>query len=49
MKGGCEVLAEWLEQMPDGTFPNITLIEGLLSCINNLNITTDNLEGSRLA
>lgn len=34
--------------MPDGTYPNITLVEGLLNCINSLNITIENLESSDL-
>ncbi len=34
--------------MPDGTFPNINLVEGMLNCIDSLNILTDHLEGTHL-
>lgn len=33
---GCKVLAEWLDLMPDKTFPNINLVEGVLNCIDSL-------------
>lgn len=35
---GEEVLAKWLEVMPDGTFPGYNLVKGLLECINSLPI-----------
>jgi len=34
--------------MPDGTFPNINLVEGVLNCIDSLNIETDHLEQTKL-
>lgn len=33
---GHDVLAKWLEVMPDGTFPSVNLVKGLLECINSL-------------
>jgi hypothetical protein len=33
---GCQVLADWLDLMPDGTFPNSNLVEGVLNCIDSL-------------
>jgi len=34
--------------MPDNTFPNVKLVQGLLQCIDSLNIETDHLENSKL-
>ena len=45
---GCSVLSEWLDVMPDNTFPNINLVEALLSCINDLHLDMGQLEGRRL-
>jgi len=36
--GGCHVLAKWLDVLPDGTFPNFNLVNGLLNCIQTLKI-----------
>ena len=35
--------------MPDGTFPNINLVQGLLTCIDGLRIDVGHLEDSNLA
>ena len=35
---GHEVLAKWLEVMPDGTFPGYNLVKGLMECINSLQV-----------
>ena len=45
---GCEDLADWIDMMPDGTFPNINLVEGVLNCIDGLTIETDHLEQTKL-
>jgi transcription factor SPN1 len=37
-ESGCEVLAEWLDMMPDGTFPSYNLVKGVLECIDSLTI-----------
>jgi hypothetical protein len=29
-------LAKWIDIMPDETFPNVNLVESILSCIDNL-------------
>jgi hypothetical protein len=34
--------------LPDGTFPNITIVEAMLNCIDSLNISTENIEGTGL-
>lgn len=34
--------------MPDGTFPNINLVEGVLNCIDSLQISPDDLEETNL-
>lgn len=47
-KGGCQVLSEWIDIMPDSTFPNINLVEGVLHCIDSLQLDTEHLEQSKL-
>jgi hypothetical protein len=48
--GGLRILADWLDMLPDGTFPNYNLVEGLLNCISSLRIEdTQTLEDSGLA
>ncbi len=42
------MLADWIDLMPDGTFPNINLVEGVLNCIDSLQMDTDYLEGTNL-
>ncbi|CDW71719.1 protein iws1 homolog [Stylonychia lemnae] len=48
-QGGCHVLGCWLDMLPDGTFPNFNLVNGLLNCISTLKIYTNQLEESGLA
>lgn len=47
-KGGCDNLAEWLDHMEDGTFPNINLTRGLLDCIDGLDVNADQIRDSTL-
>lgn len=47
-KGGCQVLADWIDLMPDGTFPNQNFVEGVLQCIDSLQVDAGHLEDSRL-
>lgn len=47
--GGCQVFADWINQMPDGTFPNINLVEGVLKCIDSLRVDIQHLEDSDIA
>ena len=35
---GIETLAEWIDVMPDGTFPNYNLVKGVLECLDFLPI-----------
>ena len=45
-KGGCDYIAEWLDTMEDGTYPNINLVQGLLECLDRLNISNEILKDS---
>jgi transcription factor SPN1 len=45
---GCDILAEWLDMMPDGTFPSYNLVKGVLECIDTLSIDKQTLENSKL-
>ncbi|CDW85673.1 protein iws1 homolog [Stylonychia lemnae] len=47
-QGGCKILADWLDMMPDGTFPNVNLVEGMLNCIDGLRLEVDHLDQSGL-
>jgi hypothetical protein len=42
--GGCGLLGQWLEPLPDGTFPNLTVVQEILSTIDLLNIGPDELQ-----
>jgi hypothetical protein len=37
--GGCRVLANWLDLLPDGSYPNYNLSLGILNCIASLKFT----------
>lgn len=41
--GGTRCLVEWLDLLPDGTYPNYNLASGLLNCINSLRIDASHL------
>lgn len=41
--GGCGLLGQWLEPLPDGTFPNLTVVQEILATIDLLNISPDEL------
>lgn len=45
--GGCDYLAAWIDRMPDGTFPNSQVVEGIMHCLECLPINADNLSDSR--
>lgn len=42
--GGCGLLGQWLEPLPDGTFPNLTVVQEILSTVDLLNIGPDELQ-----
>jgi hypothetical protein len=42
-------MAEWLDLLPDDTYPNHTLALGLLNCIDSLRIDAGHLQESGLA
>jgi hypothetical protein len=35
--------------MPDGSFPNINLVEGVLNCVDTLRVDIQHLEESEIA
>lgn len=41
-------MAEWLDKMDDETFPNLTIIMGVLKSLDSMNINQDNIEGSQI-
>mmetsp|Transcript_8627 Transcript_8627/g.14593 ORF Transcript_8627/g.14593 Transcript_8627/m.14593 type:complete len:95 (+) Transcript_8627:436-720(+) len=45
-KDGCQSLAEWLDLLPDNTFPNTKIVMCIMKCIDRLPITDDNLRES---
>lgn len=42
--GGCGLLGQWLEPLPDGTFPNLTVVQEVLATIDLLSIGPDDLQ-----
>lgn len=40
-KDGCQILSDWMKQMPDGTLPNPKIISTIMGIIESLPITTD--------
>ena len=46
-KGGCGLLGQWLEPLPDGTFPNLTVVQEILTTIDLLNIGPDELQSDK--
>jgi hypothetical protein len=41
---GCTQLGNWLEPLPDGTYPNINIVREILNTINALPIEPENLQ-----
>ena len=41
--GGCIVLATWIEALPDGTYPNLSVVQEILQCLDNLQIEPEYL------
>ena len=41
-------MAEWLDKMDDETFPNLTIIMGVLKCLDSMNIDKENIESSQI-
>ena len=42
--GGCGLLGQWLESLPDGTYPNVTVIQEILQTIDLLDIGPEELQ-----
>ena len=43
-KGGCGVLGQWLEPLPDQTYPNVTVVQEILLAIEQLDIGPEELQ-----
>ena len=43
-QGGCEQLAAWLYPLPDGTFPNVRIVQEILEVVDTLHIDASMLE-----
>lgn len=41
--GGCTVLGEWLDVLPDGTYPNLSVVQEMLGCLDSLEIQPEYL------
>ena len=50
-QGGCEELADWLYPLPDGTYPNVKIVQEILDVVDTLHIDAHALEnyGKKLA
>ena len=46
--GGCEALADWLDPLPDGTYPHVKVVSEILQVIDTLDIGSDLLANSKL-
>ena len=40
-RGGCNALADWLYPLPDGTYPNVKVVQEILQVIDTLHIETN--------
>lgn len=43
-QGGCEALAGWLYPLPDGTYPNVKVVQEILQAVDSLSIDALYLE-----
>ena len=34
--GGCVMMGQWIQPLPDGTYPNQMIVEEILTCLDNL-------------
>lgn len=41
--GGCTVMSQWLEGLPDGTYPNLSVVQEILGVLDNLQIEPEYL------
>lgn len=46
-QGGCTALGEWLYPLPDGTFPNVKVVQEILLCVDSLHIEPVDLQRSK--
>lgn len=47
-RGGCNALADWLYPLPDGTYPNVKVVNEILQVVDTLDINSDLLSNSKL-
>ena len=47
-RGGLSAFSKWLSRLPDGTFPNYNLVEGVLYCLDGIKMNENSLENSDL-
>lgn len=47
-RGGLEKFALWIDVSEDGQPPNINLLQGVIECLDSLNIDEDNIRDSRI-
>lgn len=45
--GGCVVMGLWLEQLPDGTYPNKMIVQEILTCLDHLQIEPEYLRSAK--
>ena len=41
--GGCNALADWLYPLPDGTYPNVKVVQEILQVVDTLHIDANYL------
>ena len=45
---GLDVFAKWLDPLPDGTYPNQNLVQGVLNCLDSMRIAETFIENSEI-
>ena len=44
--GGCNALADWLYPLPDGTYPNVKVVQEILQVVDTLHIDANYLQNT---
>lgn len=47
-QNGCQILEYWLRALPDGSFPNVSLVKELLNLIDSMQIEARHLDENEL-
>lgn len=45
--GGCVMMGQWIQPLPDGTYPNQMIVEEILTCLDNLQIQPEYLKSAK--